>query len=46
MVTVDGQEFAVVDTAALDELQPGDQVVVVYDHTGDDPEVVEITRTQ
>ena len=49
-VTVEGQEFVVGDTAAqgaaLDELQPGDQVVVVYDHTGDDPEVVEITRTQ
>jgi Cu/Ag efflux protein CusF len=45
-VMVDGQQFVVDDTVALDELQPGDQVVVVYDHTGDEPEVVEITRIQ
>ena len=48
-VTVEGQEFIIADTAqgvALDELQPGDQVVIVYDHTGDDPEVVEVTKIQ
>jgi len=45
-VTVEGQEFVVGDTIVLDELQPGDQVVIVYDYTGDDPEVVEITRIQ
>ena len=49
-VMVEGQEFAVGDTAvqgvALDELQPGDQVVIVYQHGADDPEVVEITRVQ
>ena len=49
-VTVDGQEFLVGDTAtqtgALDELQPGDQVVIVYQYGADDPEVVEITRIQ
>ena len=49
-VTVDGQEFVVGDTAtqtvALDELQPGDQVVIVYQYGVEDPEVVEITRVQ
>jgi hypothetical protein len=49
-VTVEGQEFAVGDTAvlgvALNELQPGDQVVIVYQYGPDDPEVVEITRIQ
>lgn len=49
-VTVEGQEFAVGETAtqtvALDELQPGDQVLIVYQYGAEDPEVVEITRIQ
>ena len=49
-VTVDGQEFVVGDTAtqavALDELQPGDQVVIVYEFGADDPEVVELTKVE
>ena len=49
-VTVEGQEFAVGETAtqtvALTDLQPGDQVVIVYQYGTEDPEVVEITRVQ
>jgi Cu/Ag efflux protein CusF len=50
-VTVDGQEFAVDQTAAvgvaLDELQPGDQVRIVYHDAGTGRmEVVELTRVQ
>lgn len=45
-VMVEGQEFVVGEAIALDELQPGDQVVIVYQYGAEDPEVVEITRVQ
>jgi Cu/Ag efflux protein CusF len=50
-VMVDGQEFTVGDTAvvgvALDELQPGDEVRIVYNDAGTGVmEVVEITRVE
>ena len=51
MVMVEGQEFAVGDTAvlgvALDDLQPGDQVRIVYHDAGSGRmEVLELARVE